>query len=58
MNGQPAAIYIIGFLTEQIEKLGITHADDKIKGIVGVRDNNKQRRFPVAQGIQLQLIIL
>ena len=27
MNREPAAIHIIGFFAEQIEKLGITHGD-------------------------------
>jgi hypothetical protein len=37
--------------------LGIDHAGEEIEGIIGVRDDDEQRRFPVAQRVQLQLVI-
>lgn len=57
MNRQTAAIHIIGLFTQQIEKLGVGHRDQKVKGVIGIAHNEEQSRFPVAQGVQLQLII-
>ncbi len=33
MNRKPAAIRIVGFFAEQVEKLGITHGDQEIKAV-------------------------
>ena len=42
MDGQPAAVFIICLVTKQIEKLRVKNTHDKVKGIVGVADDNKQ----------------
>ena len=57
MNRQSPAIYVIRFLTQKIEKLGIAQRNQEIEGIVGVGHDDKQRRFPIAQGIKLKLVI-
>ena len=35
----------------------IDHAGKEVEGVVCVRNDDKQRRFPVAQRVQLQLVI-
>ena len=47
----------IGFVTEQIEKLGVDHGDQKVKGAVRIAHDKEQRRFPVTQLVQFQLIV-
>ncbi len=37
MNGQFAAVYIICLIAEQIEKLGVDHADEEVEGAVRIR---------------------
>ena len=57
MDRQPAAVHIVRLVAQEIEKLGIDHTGEEIEGIIGVRDDDEQRRFPVAQRVQLQLVI-
>ena len=57
MDRQPPAIYVICLFAQQIEKLGVNHGDQEVEGAVCVGHNEEQRRFPVAQGIQFQLVI-
>ena len=57
MHGQASAVYIVRLFAQEVEKLGIDHAGEEIEGIIGVRDDNEQRSFPVAQRVQLQLVI-
>ena len=57
MDREPAAVHIVGFFAEQIEKLGVTHGDQEVKAIVRVTHNEEQGSFPISQGVQLQLII-
>ena len=57
MDGQFAAVHIICFIAKQIEKLGVDHADEEVKGGIRVRHNEEQRCFLIAQRIQLQLIV-
>ena len=57
MDGQPPAIHVIGLFTEQVEQLGVNHGDQEVEGAVCVGHDEEQRRFPVSQGVQLQLII-
>ena len=51
------AVHIIGFVAQQVEKLGVDHGDQKVKGAVRIAHDKEQRRFPVAQLVQFQLII-
>ena len=57
MDRQLTAVHIIGFVAEQIEKLGVDHGDQKVKGAVRIAHDKEQRRFPVTQLVQFQLII-
>ena len=57
MDREPAAIHIVGFFAEQVEKLGITHGYKEIKAVVRITHNEEQGSFPVSQSVQLQLII-
>ena len=57
MDGQLTAVHIIGFVAEQIEKLGVDHGDQKVKGAVRIAHDKEQRRFPVTQLVQFQLIV-
>ena len=57
MDGQPAAVHIIGFFTQEIEQLGIAHGDQEVERIVRVAHDEKQRGLSIAQRVQLQLVI-
>ena len=57
MDRQLTAVHIIGFVAEQIEKLGVDHGNQEVKGAVRIAHDEKQRRFPVAQLVQFQLIV-
>ena len=57
MDGQPPAVHIIGFLTQEIEQLGIAHGDQEVERIVRVAHDEKQRGLSIAQRVQLQLVI-
>ena len=57
MDGQLTAVHIIGFVAEQIEKLGVDHRDQKVKGAVRIAHDKEQHRFPVTQLVQFQLIV-
>ena len=57
MDRQPPAVHIVGLLAEEVEQLGVHHRDQEIEGAVGVRHDEEQRRFPVAQGVQFQLVV-
>ena len=57
MDGQLAAVHIVGFIAQQIEKLGVDHADEEVEGGIRVRHDEEQRRFLIAQRVQRQLIV-
>ena len=57
MDRQLTTVHIIGFVAEQIEKLGVDHGDQEVKGAVRIAHDKEQRRFPVAQLVQFQLIV-
>ena len=57
MDGQLAAVHIVCFVAEQIEKLGVHHADEEVKGGIRVRHDEEQSRFLIAQRVQLQFIV-
>ena len=58
MDGKAPSVKIIRFITKQIEKLTIHKGGNKVKGAVRIRNDNEQRRLAVAQGIELQFVIL
>ena len=51
MDGQPPTVHIISLFTQEVEKLGITHGNQKVKAVIRIPHNEKQRCFPVSQGI-------
>ena len=57
MDWEPAAIHIVGFFTQKVEKLGVAHGDQEVKAIVSITHDEEQGSFPVSQSVQLQLII-
>ena len=57
MDGQLAAVHIVCLVAQQIEKLGVDHADEEVKGGIRVRHDEEQRCFLIAQRVQLQLIV-
>ena len=57
MDWEPAAIHIVGFFAEQVEKLGIAHGDQEVKAVICITHNEEQGSFPVSQSVQFQLII-
>ena len=57
MNGEPSVVNIIRLVAEQVEKLGVHNRHDKVEGIVGIGDDDEQRRLAVADAIQLHLVV-
>lgn len=57
MDRQLTAVHIIGFVAEQIKKLGVNHTDKEIERTVRIAHDKEQRRFPVAQLVQFQFIV-
>ena len=57
MDRQAAAVEVIRLVAQEVEKLGVHECRHKIKSAVRIREDDKQRRFPVAQGVQLQLVL-
>ena len=57
MNRKSSSIEVISLQTECIEKLRIDHSYKEIEGLVGIRHDQKQCLFPVAQRIQSELIV-
>ena len=56
MDGQPAAIFIICLVAKEIEKLCVKNTHNKVKGIVGVADNDKQGGLTVAYSVKLHFV--
>ena len=57
MDGQPAAVHVVRLVAQEVEQLGVDHAGKEVEGVVCVGNDDEQRRFPVAQRVQLQLVI-
>ena len=57
MDWQLTAVHIIGFVAQQVEKLGVDHADEEVEGGIRVRHDEDQRCFLIAQRVQLQFIV-
>ena len=56
MNRQSPAVHIICLVAKQIEKLRVKNTHNKVKGIVGVADDNKQCGLSVAYGVKLHFV--
>ena len=57
MNGKSAAIDIIRFFAEQVEKLCIGHGDQEVESAVRITHDQEQRRFLISEGIQFQFVV-
>lgn len=57
MNRKSAMVLVIGTFAQEVEKLGIDHANEKIERGVRVGHDEEQGCFLIAQGFQLQLVI-
>ena len=55
--GQPPMIHIVRPVTEQVKKLRIHDRHDKIKCVIGIGDNDKQRCLFIPNHIKPQLVI-
>ena len=58
MDRQPASVFIIRLIAEQIEKLALEHGDHEVKSGVRVAHNEEQGGFSVSQGVKFQVVIL
>lgn len=56
MDGQAFAVKVVRLVAQEVGKLGVHEGRHEIEGTVRVRKDGEQRRFPVAQGAQLQLV--
>ena len=57
MYREPAAVFIVGLVTQKIEKLGIHQRNQKIKGAVRIRNNDEQGGLGIAQRVQLHFVV-
>ena len=57
MDRQAAAVEVVRLVAQKVEKLGVHERRHKIEGAVRIREDDEQRRFAVAQGVQLQLVL-
>ena len=57
MNGKPPVVNVICFVAEKVEELGIHDCHYEIEGVIGIGNDDEQRRLPVSDGVQLHLIV-
>ena len=57
MNWEMSMKLVICQIAEKIEQLRIQDADDEVKSIIGVLNNNKQCSFFLAQFFQIHFIV-
>ena len=57
MDGQLSAVHIVCLVAEQIEKLGVHHADEEVEGAVCIAHDEEQCCFLISQRVQLQFIV-
>ena len=57
MNGKPSVVNVICLVAEKVEELGIHDRHDEIEGVIGIGNDDEQRRLPVSDGVQLHLIV-
>ena len=56
MDGQPAAVDVVGCLTQKVKELGVDHAYEKVEGGIRVGHDEEQRGLAVSQSVQRQLV--
>ena len=57
MDGKPSVVNIICFVAEKVEELGVHDCHDEIEGVIGIGNDDEQRRLPVSDGVQLHLVV-
>ena len=57
MHRQAASVHIIRPFAEQVEHLGVRHADEEVKAGIRVRHNEEQGCPLFSDGVQMQLIV-
>ena len=57
MDREPPVVLVVRLLAQQVEKLGVDHADEEIEGAVRVAHDEEQGGLAIPQGVQLQLIV-
>ena len=57
MDGKPSVVNVICLVAEKVEELGIHDRHDEIEGVIGIGNDDEQRRLPVSDGVQLHLIV-
>ena len=57
MDRQAATVEVVRLVAQEVEKLGVHERRHEIKSAVRIREDDKQCRFAVAQGVQLQLVL-
>ena len=57
MNGKPSVVNVICFIAQKVEELGIHDCHDEIEGVIGIGNDDEQRRLPVSDCVQLHLIV-
>ena len=50
------SVFIICLVAKEIEKLCVKNTHNKVKGVVGVADNDKQGGLAVAYGVKLHFV--
>ena len=57
MNRKSSFVYVISFVTQQIEELAINHRYEEVKGWIRITHYKEQSCLPVTKGIKFQFII-
>ena len=57
MDGKPSVVNVICFVAEKVEELGIHDCHNEIEGVVGIGNDDEQRRLSVSNGVQLHFIV-
>ena len=57
MDGKPPVVNVICFVAEKVEELGIHDCRNEVEGVIGIRNDDEQRRLSVSDGVQLHLIV-
>ena len=57
MGGKPSVVNVICFVAEKVEELRIHDRHDEIEGVIGIGNDDEQRRLPVSDCVQLHLIV-
>ncbi len=57
MDGKPPIVNVICLVAEKVEELGIHDCHDEIEGVIGIGNDDEQRRLPVSDGVQFHLIV-